>query len=31
MAAELEREDVALPELVGLGAFEPALRLVTRF
>lgn len=30
IAPELEREDVALPELVRLRAFEAALRLVTR-
>ena len=30
VSPELERENVALPELVGLRAFEPALWLVTR-
>jgi hypothetical protein len=30
MATQLEREYVALPKLVGLRAFEPARRLVTR-
>lgn len=29
IAPQLEREDVALPHLVRLGAFEPPLRLVT--
>lgn len=30
MATQLEREDVALPHLIWLGAFEPPRRLVTR-
>jgi hypothetical protein len=30
MPAQLEREDVALPHLIRLGAFEATLRLVTR-
>lgn len=30
MPAQLEREDVALPELIGLAALEPTRRLVTR-
>lgn len=29
MAPKLEREDVALPQLIGLGTLEPPLRLVT--
>ena len=31
MASDLEREDVALPELIGLGAFEAARRLLSSF
>jgi hypothetical protein len=31
MTTQFEREDVALPELIGLGPFEPALGFVTRF